>query len=86
MKCDVYFLWPAVDHATVLDDMPRNPAIKDLRHVPDALVRRVDRDKQSKSPLTTIVGTPVYKQMTACKINTVRMLVELSDIDASARR
>jgi hypothetical protein len=51
--------WPAVDHATVLDDMSRYPTIDDLRHFPDALVRRVDRDKQSKGPLTKIVGTRV---------------------------
>jgi hypothetical protein len=25
MKYDVYYLWAAVDHATVLDDMPDNP-------------------------------------------------------------
>jgi hypothetical protein len=33
----------------VLDDMPHNPAIEDLGHVPGALVRRVDRDKQSNA-------------------------------------
>lgn len=66
--------------------MPHNPAIEDPRHVPGALVRRVNSDKQSKSPLTKIAGTPVYKQMTAHNINTVRKLVELADTDASARR
>ena len=64
--------------------MPHNPAIEDLRHFRGALVRRVDRDKQSTSPLTKIVGTPVYKQMAARNINTVRKLVELADTDASA--
>lgn len=66
--------------------MPHSPAIEDLRHFSGALVRRVDRDKQSKSPLRKIVGTPVYKQMTARNINTVRKLVELADTDAAARR
>lgn len=80
------FVAIGIDHATVLDDVPHNPAIEDLRHFPGAPVRRVDRDKQSKSPLTKIVGTPVYKQMTARNINTVRKLVELADADASARR
>jgi hypothetical protein len=30
--------------------MPHKPAIEDLRYFPGALVRRVDRDRQSKSP------------------------------------
>jgi hypothetical protein len=48
-----------------------SPAIEDLRHFPGALVP-VDRDKQSRSPLTKIVGTPMYKRMTAHHINAVR--------------
>jgi uncharacterized protein (DUF1697 family) len=83
MKCDVYFLWPAIDRAKVVDEVPHNPAIEDLRYLPGALVRRVDRAKQSKSPMTKIVGTPIYKQMTARNINTVRKLVALADADAS---
>jgi len=83
MKCDVYFLWPAVDRPTVVDEVPRDPAIEDLRYLPGALVRRIDNDKRTKSPMTKIVGTPIYKQMTARNINTVRKLAALADADPS---
>jgi hypothetical protein len=63
-----------------------SPAIEDLRHFPGALVRRVDRDKQSRSSLTKIVGTPMYKRMTAHHINAVRKQLKLADTDASVRR
>jgi uncharacterized protein (DUF1697 family) len=83
MKCDVYFLWPAIDRAKVVDEVPRNPAIEDLRYLPGALVRRIDNDKRTKSPMTKIVGTPIYKQMTVRNINTVRKLAALAIADAT---
>lgn len=78
MKCDVYFLWPAIDRPAVIDDVPHNPAIEDLCYLPGALVRRVDRSQQAKSPMTRIVGTAIYQQMTARNINTVRKLAQLA--------
>jgi len=86
MKCDVYFLWPAIDRAKVVDEVPRNPEIEDLRYLPGALVRRIDNDKRTKSPMTKIVGTPIYKQMTARNINTVRKLAALAAGDASREK
>jgi hypothetical protein len=84
-------------HATSTSCGPRPPRYGARRHapqpghrgtapLPDALVRRVDHHKQSKSPLTKIVGTPVYKQMTVRNITTVPNLVELANTDASACR
>jgi hypothetical protein len=62
-----------------------SPAIEDLRHFPGALVP-VDRDKQSRSPLTKIVGTPMYKRMRAHHSNAARKQLKLADTDASVRR
>jgi uncharacterized protein (DUF1697 family) len=78
IRCDVYFLWPAVDHPSVISDVPHDPAIDELRYFPGALVRRVDRARQTKSPMTKIVGTALYRQMTARNINTVRKLAQLA--------
>jgi uncharacterized protein (DUF1697 family) len=77
-KCDVYFLWPAIDRRAVITEVPHDPEIEELRYLPGALVRRVDRKHQAKSPMTKIVGTSVYRQMTARNINTVRKLAELA--------
>ncbi len=78
MKCDVFFLWPDVDRPSVVDDVPHKPAIEELRYVPGALVRRIDKQDATKSPLTKIVGTHLYRRMTVRNINTVRKLRDLS--------
>jgi uncharacterized protein (DUF1697 family) len=78
MKCDVHFLWPAVDHPSVVDRVPHDPAIEEVRYFPGALIRRIDRANQSKSPMTKVAATPLYRQMTARNINTVRKLAELA--------
>jgi len=77
MKCDVFFLWPDVDRPSVVDEVPHRPAIEDVRYVPGALVRRIDRKNVNKSPLTRIVGTDLYRRMTVRNINTVRKLQDL---------
>jgi uncharacterized protein (DUF1697 family) len=38
----------------------------------------VPREKQSKSKLTRLVGTDLYRRMTARNCNTVRKLLELA--------
>jgi len=78
MRCDVFFLWPDVDRPSVLEDVPHNPAIEDLRYVPGALVRRIDRKNSTRSRVTKIVGTDLYRRMTVRNINTVRKLHALA--------
>jgi uncharacterized protein (DUF1697 family) len=78
MKCDVFFLWPEVDRPSVLDDVPHKPSIEDVRYVPGAFVRRIDRKSITRSPLTKIAGTDLYRRTTVRNINTVRKLRELS--------
>jgi len=78
MKCDVYFLWPDVDRPSVVDGVPHNPAIDELRYVPGAFVRRIDRQHVTQSPMTKIVGTPLYRRVTVRNINTVRKLHALA--------
>jgi uncharacterized protein (DUF1697 family) len=77
MKCDVYFLWPEIDRPSVVDQLPHDPAIEDVRYVKGAVIRRVDRADAARSPMTKIVGTDLYRQLTARNINTVRKLHQL---------
>jgi uncharacterized protein (DUF1697 family) len=81
MRCDVFFLWPEVDHPSVVEEVPHNPLIEDLRYVPGAFVRRIDRTSVTKSPLTKFVGTDLYRRTTARNINTVRKLRSLVATD-----
>lgn len=79
MKCDVFFLWDEVDRPDVLDALEHDPAVEDVRYTPGAIVRRVDRANAARSRLTRIVGTPLYRQLTARNCNTARKLLELME-------
>jgi uncharacterized protein (DUF1697 family) len=78
MRCDVLFLWPEVDRPSVLDDVPHRPEIEDLRYIPGAVVRRIDRENVSRSPLTKIAGSDLYRRITMRNITTVRKLHQLA--------
>jgi len=76
-KCDVLFLWDEIDHPSILGQLHFDPAMEDVRYTPGAVIWRVDRRNASRSRLTRIVGTPLYRQMTIRNCNTARKLLEL---------
>ena len=76
-KCDVFFLWPAVDRPSIVDELPSDPAIDDVRYTPGAVLRWVARKNAAKSKLTRIAGTPLYQEMTIRNCNTARKLRSL---------
>lgn len=75
-KCDVFFsdAFTAPDSLSLL---PFTPGLEEVVFVPGAIVSRVDRARQSKSRLTKVVGTDLYKQLTVRNINTARKLADL---------
>lgn len=77
MKCDVMFLWPAVDSPEIMKQIPYKAEIEDVLYLPGAVIWRVDRDKVNRGAVLKIVGTDAYKQMTVRNPNTVRKLLEL---------
>jgi uncharacterized protein (DUF1697 family) len=77
MKCDVMFLWPELDNPAVLEQLPYNPKIEDVKYLPGAVLWQIDRDKATKSRMFKIVGTKLYKQMTVRNPNTVRKIYAL---------
>jgi uncharacterized protein (DUF1697 family) len=76
-RCDVLFLWDDANDPSVLDELDLDPAIEDVRYTPGAVIRRVDRDKASRSRLTRVVGKPLYRRMTIRNCNTARKLLQL---------
>jgi uncharacterized protein (DUF1697 family) len=74
MRCDVWFLAPGVDEPSVVDRFPTKPEIEDVRYVDGAVIWRIDRANLSRSRMSKLVGTDVYKQMSARNANTVRKL------------
>lgn len=79
MRCDVMFLWPAVDGPQSLEAIDTRPAIEDVVYTPGALLWRVDRSNATKSRVPRIIGTPLYRQLTGRNCNTARKLLELME-------
>lgn len=78
MKCDVMFLWKAVDKKSVLKEFPFNPKLEDWLYVPGAVVWRIDRARATQSKVfKRIIGSKLHRQMTIRNPNTVRKLYAL---------
>ncbi|HSW78705.1 MAG TPA: DUF1697 domain-containing protein [Candidatus Babeliales bacterium] len=77
MKCDVMLLWDEVDNKKILDQMPHNLEIEDIKYVPGAVIWRINRDKVGKSRMFKLVGTNLHKQMTSRNPNTIRKIYAL---------
>lgn len=77
MKCDVMFLWGSVDSADIIENLPVREGIDTVSYVPGAVIWQVDRPNLTRSGMTKIVGTKLYKSMTVRNCNTVRKIVDL---------
>ncbi len=78
MKCDVMFLWRDIDNKDILEKLPFDTTIEDVRYVPGAVLWRIDRDKVTKSKMFKIIGTKLHQHMTVRNPNTVTKLLRFS--------
>jgi uncharacterized protein (DUF1697 family) len=76
-KCDVYFSDDFTGPKSI-ELLPLTPGIEETRFAPGAILCRMPRAKQSKSKLTRLIGTDLYKRMTVRNCNTARKLYELA--------
>ena len=81
MRTDVMFLWDDVDTPEIVAAVPINPKVDRLLHVKGALIWNVTRKDYGKSKVPKIVGSKLYKNMTARNANTTRKLLELMSSD-----
>jgi uncharacterized protein (DUF1697 family) len=79
MKCDVMFLWKEADTPDIIDRMQFNPEIEETRYVSGAVLWSIDRKNVTRSKMTKVVGTLLYKQMTIRNCNTTRKLLQLME-------
>lgn len=79
MKCDVMFLWDEVDTPEVVDELPLKPGIDNARYIPGAILWAADLPNATRSGLSKLAGTPLYKQMTIRNRNTARKLLALME-------
>ncbi len=77
IRCYALFLWSTFDSPSVLEQLPLKPDVDEVLYSPGAVLWRIERAKVTKSRMTQIVGTPLYKQMTIRSLGTVRKLYDL---------
>jgi uncharacterized protein (DUF1697 family) len=78
MRTYVLLLWKEVDGPAILERLPARAGVDELRYAPGAVIWRVDRENLTRSGMSKIVGTPLYKQLTVRSANTVRKLNALT--------
>jgi uncharacterized protein (DUF1697 family) len=77
MRCDVIFLWGAIDDASLVEDLPVREGIDEVVYAPGAVIWRVDAENLTRSGRTRMIGGQVYKQTTVRNANTFRKLTAL---------
>lgn len=77
MKSDVLFLWDEVDDESVLDKLAIKPEIDAVKYVTGAILWSVDKKNVTKSGMSKIIGTNLYKKITIRNVNTTRKIYEL---------
>lgn len=73
-KTDSLFLWDEVDKETSINELRLNPEVDKVRYFKGAIVWHIERKYYGKSGMNALIGTKIYKNMTARNVNTVRKL------------
>ncbi len=73
-KTDVLFLWESYDSEDSLKLIPQNPQVDVLLYVAGSIGWCIRRDHHKESGMSKFISSPLYKNMTARNINTVRKL------------
>ncbi|MFS0674717.1 DUF1697 domain-containing protein [Ornithinibacillus sp. 179-J 7C1 HS] len=77
MKSDVMFLWDEVDNQSVLEQLVIKPDVDTVKYVPGAILWSIDKKNLTKSGMSKIIGTKLYKLVTVRNVNTARKIYEL---------
>jgi len=77
LRCDVLYLWEDINDASVLDKLVFKPEIETVKYVPGAIIWAIDKLNVTKGSMTKLIGTALYRQMTARNLNTTRKIYQL---------
>lgn len=77
VRTDVLFLWDEYNKKSSLGLITAHPEADKLKYVDGVIMWHVNRKFYTKSGMRKFIGTPLYKNMTARNVNTVRKLVSL---------
>jgi uncharacterized protein (DUF1697 family) len=77
-RCEVLFLGREDDDPGVVHQLVHNPEVEELAYVPGAVLWHLDRRRATKSRLTKVIGTDLYRRMSMRSVGTVRKLTALT--------
>lgn len=77
VKTDVLFLWDEYNKKSSLSLLVPHLEADQLKYVDGAIIWSINRKLHTKSGVKKFIGTPLYKNMTARNVNTVRKLAEI---------
>lgn len=80
MKSDVMFLWDEIDDESVLEKLVIKSGIDTVKYSPGAILWSVGRENVTKSGMSKIIGSKIYKQVTVRNVNTARKIYELMQV------
>lgn len=76
-RTDVLFLWDEYDSKKSLKLFTVKPKIDNLKYVSGAIIWNFERKHYTKSGMGKMIGTLIYKNLTARNVNTVRKLASM---------
>ncbi len=83
MKTDVLFLWEEIDDESILEKLVIKPDIDSVKYTPGAIVWSIAKKNATKSGMSMIIGTKLYKKVTVRNVNTTRKIYELMKVQNS---
>jgi uncharacterized protein (DUF1697 family) len=82
MKSDVMFLWEPMSEAVLMSKLKIVDGIDAVILIENAVLWSVSRENVTRSGITKIVGTALYKKMTVRNVNTARKIYTLMQTNA----
>lgn len=76
MRTDVMFLWEEIDYPEIIDELRIKP-VDQVKYVPGAVLWNILDKDYTRSAMSNLIGTKIYKAMTIRNVNTVRKIYEI---------
>ena len=76
MRTDIMFLWEDFDSPEILQHLKINP-VDNVKYAPGVVLWNVEYADYTKSGISKLVGTEIFRHMTVRNVNTVRKLYQI---------
>jgi len=78
MRTDIMFLWEDFNSPEILQHLKINP-VDNVKYAPGAVLWNVEYADYTKSGISKLAGTEIFRNMTVRNVNTVRKLYKIME-------